>query len=164
MKISSPPVSLGAYHPASLIATGCGVGLLPLAPGTWGSLAALPFAWLIVQTAGPWALFLAAIAAIAAGAWASSIYAKAAGVEDSQSIIVDEIAGQWITLIAVPLNPWAYLAAFALFRLFDITKPFPANWADQNVKGGFGVMLDDIIAGVYALIVMQMGLYAIRMM
>lgn len=162
MKLSRPPASLGFAHPASLLATGFGIGLLPLAPGTWGSLAALPLAWLIAGTAGPWALLAASLVAAATGVWASGVYARASGVADNQSVVIDEIAGQWLALIAVPLNPLAYLAAFALFRLFDITKPWPANLADRNVKGGLGVMLDDIIAGIYALIVLHVVLYAIR--
>jgi len=163
MKLNQPPAALGFRHPACLLATGCGVGLLPMAPGTWGSLAALPVAWLITLSGGPWALLAASLIAFAAGIWASGVYAKASGVEDAQTIVIDEIAGQWLALVAAPLHPMAYLAAFALFRLCDIVKPWPVNWADRNVHGGFGVMLDDMIAGLYALIVLQVSLYTIGM-
>ncbi len=163
MKIVPLPASLAFRHPVSLIATGCGLGLLPLAPGTWGSLAAMPGAWLITLIAGPWALFAASLLAFAAGVWASGRYIEASGVKDPQCIVIDEIAGQWLALSAVPLHPLAYLAAFAMFRLCDIAKPWPANWADSRVSGGLGVMLDDMIAGAYALMVVHLGLYSINM-
>lgn len=163
MRITPLPAGLRFSHPVCLIATGCGIGLLPLAPGTWGSLAALPTAWLITVLAGPWALLAASLVAFALGVWASGQYARTSGVKDSQSIVIDEIAGQWLALLAAPLDPLAYLGAFVMFRLCDIAKPWPANWADRNVPGGLGVMLDDVIAGAYALMVVHLALYSIKM-
>ena len=133
---------------SSLLATGFGVGLLPKAPGTWGSLAALPCAWLIVWAGGPIALACAAAAAFGLGWWASEIYAK--GRSDPGEVVIDEVAGQWLVLIAAPLDFGLYALGFVLFRLADITKPWPANWAERRLPGGLGIMADDSVAGVYA--------------
>jgi phosphatidylglycerophosphatase A len=140
--------------PAGVIATWFGAGLLPQAPGTWGSLAALPFAWLIADQGGWIALLVATILVAGLGVWAAGEAARQSGLQDPGSIVIDEVAGQWLTLIAVPPDPLAYAVGFAAFRLFDITKPWPVSWADRTIKGGLGVMLDDLLAGGYALIAM----------
>jgi phosphatidylglycerophosphatase A len=142
--------ALPPLHPAMLVATWFGVGRLPWAPGSWGSLAALPFAWAITQFLGPSALALAAAALFVIGWWAAERVTRASGVKDDGAIVVDEVAGQWLALSVAPLDPFAYLAALLLFRLFDIAKPWPVRWADREVAGGLGVMLDDAIAGLYA--------------
>lgn len=143
---------LSPWHPAALIATGFGSGLLPWAPGTWGSLAALPPAWLIAHFLGPRALVAAAAVVFLLGWWAAARVQRASGIEDEGSIVIDEVAGQWLTLAVAPPDPLAYAAGFLLFRLFDITKPWPARWADRRIAGGLGVMADDVIAGIYAAI------------
>lgn len=163
MKFSAAPPSLGFRHPATLIATWFGAGLAPYAPGTWGSIAALPFAWAIAFCFGPLALLAAAILIFFIGIWAAGRYAQASDAKDPGQIVVDEVAGQWLALVAVPLDPFAYLAAFGLFRLCDIAKPWPASWADRKLGGGVGVMLDDMIAGGYALLVIHIILYAMTM-
>ena len=137
--------------PAILIATWFGAGLLPKAPGTWGSLFALPFAWLMVAAGGAPLLGGAVVVLFFIGWWASSRYIEQSGIADPGSVVVDEVAGQWLTLVAVPLDPLLYLIGFLLFRIFDIIKPWPVSWADRRVGGGLGVMLDDILAGLYAL-------------
>jgi len=137
-------------HPARLLATWFGAGLARGAPGTWGSIAALPFAWGIAWFAGPTGLLISAFAILAVGIWASNAVTQASGIKDPGEIVIDEVAGQWLTLAFAPLDPMAYALGFALFRLFDITKPWPANWIDRNVSGGAGIMLDDIVAGAYA--------------
>jgi len=157
-----PPAVLGFRHPVSLIATWFGCGLIPGAPGTWGSMAALPLAWAITVLAGTWGLFCAVIAAFAIGIWAAGRYTQAAGLKDSQNVVIDEVAGQWLALLFVPLDPMAYFAAFISFRVCDVFKPWPANWADRTIPGGFGIMLDDMVAGAYALILMQIALYVIK--
>ena len=162
MILARPPASIGFRHPVSLIATWFGSGLLPGAPGTWGSIAALPFAWMIAMLAGPWGLFCGVIAAFAIGIWAAGRYTQAAGLKDCQNVVIDEVAGQWLALLFVPLDPLAYFAAFILFRICDIYKPWPANWADRTMSGGLGIMLDDIIAGAYALMLVQTSLYVIQ--
>jgi phosphatidylglycerophosphatase A len=140
--------------PAGVIATWFGAGLLPRAPGTWGSLAALPFAWIIAYAGGWIALMVATILVFALGVWAADRAAKETGVQDPGSIVIDEVAGQWMTLIPIGTDPLAFLIGFILFRAADIFKPWPASWADRTVKGGIGIMLDDMLAAVYPLIVM----------
>jgi phosphatidylglycerophosphatase A len=147
-------------NPAVLIATWFGVGLLPRAPGTWGSLAALPFAWVIVGAAGWPALLFATVILFAVGVWAADRTVAGSAVQDPGFIVVDEVAGQWLVLVAAPHNFWAYLLGFLAFRVADIAKPWPASWADRTVKGGFGVMLDDILAALYGVAVMLIYRYA----
>ena len=137
------------FHPARLIATGFGLGHLPIAPGTWASLASLPLAWLIVQNFGQLGLASAALIALVGGIWASNITENLTGEKDPSSVVIDEIAGQWITLIAVAPDLILYGAGFVLFRVTDIFKPWPVSWA-EGLPGGFGVMMDDVLAGVYA--------------
>lgn len=149
MKSKIPP-SLPVWHPAFLIATWFGSGLLPKIPGTWGSAAALPFAWGIAWYGGPWALLAAAAVAFAVGIWAAETYSRHAGVKDAGPIVIDEVAGQWLTLVPAGLDPVLFIIGFFLFRATDILKPWPANWADRALDGGLGVMLDDIFAGLYA--------------
>ena len=134
-----------------LVATGFGIGLLPGAPGTWASLAALPCAWLIHFCGGTPALGVATLLAFLAGWWAAANATRSTPASDPGWIVIDEVAAQWLVLLAVPQRLWLYAAAFVAFRLFDIWKPFPISWCDRNIKGGFGVMLDDIVAAIYAL-------------
>jgi phosphatidylglycerophosphatase A len=143
--------------PAGLIATWFGVGLSPIAPGTCASLVALSIAWAIRAIWGEPGLAVALILVFAVGCWAAGVVAAGSGVQDPAAIVIDEIAGQWLVLLATPLEPIAWLLAFVLFRLFDIWKPWPVNWADRHVKGGFGIMLDDVLAAGYALIVLIMA-------
>ena len=150
-------LGLPLRHPAALVATWFGVGLLPFAPGTWGSLAALPFAWAIVALAGPAALAVGAIVAFAAGCWAAEKIAEASGQYDPGFVVIDEVAALWLVLVAAPLDWRAYLAAFVLFRVFDIVKPWPARLVERRVEGGLGIMLDDIVAALYALGVLLIG-------
>lgn len=161
------PDTLPFWHPAFLIATWFGSGLLPKIPGTWGSAAALPFAWVIMWHGGPWVLLACAVVAFVVGIWAADVYSKYSGIKDAGPIVIDEVAGQWLTLVPVGLfagtdpllvpvgliagmDPVLFIAGFFLFRAADILKPWPANWADREVPGGFGVMLDDIFAAIYS--------------
>jgi phosphatidylglycerophosphatase A len=131
------------------------VGFLPIAPGSWASLAALPVAWAMVRIWGVLGLAAAAGIAFAVGWWAAAIVAKAGGGKDPGEIVIDEVAGQWLVLVPTPPDPLAYSLAFLLFRIFDIWKPWPVRWADRNVKGGLGIMLDDLLAAGYAVIVLS---------
>jgi phosphatidylglycerophosphatase A len=152
MKIASLPEGRSLSEPMTALVTVFGVGLLPLAPGSWGSLVAMPFGWLLMQ-AGGWGLLLAAAIAVAAAGWiASDWYVKVTGREDPPEIVIDEVAAQWLALTVVPLTLQAYVVAYFVFRLFDTFKPWPASWADGEVEGGAGVMLDDLFAGGYALL------------
>ena len=142
---------------ATLLATWFGSGKLPKAPGTWGALAALPFAWMIVTIAGDTGLLLAAILLFAVGCWAADCEAAAAGTRDPSWVVVDEVVGQWLTLVLVPLHLVDYLVGFLLFRLFDIWKPWPVSWSERRFGGGFGIMIDDVLAAAYAIAVFEIG-------
>jgi len=145
-----------------LIATFFYVGYIRPAPGTWGSLAALPFAWIIITISGGYGLILTSIMAYALGLWATKVETAGTDNHDPSEIVIDEVAGQWIALLPVAfgaammgidtLQLWpGWIAAFALFRLFDITKPSLVGWADKR-DDATGVMLDDVIAGIFAAI------------
>jgi phosphatidylglycerophosphatase A len=143
------------------LATWFGAGLIPKAPGTWGSLAALPFAWLILHFGGLWWLAGGIGLVFLVGWWASEIYVTGTGQADPGAIVIDEVAGQWIALLPAATSIWwHWLVGFVLFRFFDIVKPWPIGWADRRVRGGFGVMIDDVIAGIYAGVL----LYALMLM
>ncbi|MGH8090727.1 MAG: phosphatidylglycerophosphatase A family protein [Rudaea sp.] len=139
-------------HPAGWIACGFGSGLSPFAPGTAGSLAAL-LPWLALRELPlPW--FVAALVfAFALGVWACGWAVRTLKIADPSVVVWDEFVGQWIALTPLVWWPrsalWS-LCGFILFRIFDIAKPWPVSWADRKVPGGLGVMLDDVIAGVYA--------------
>jgi phosphatidylglycerophosphatase A len=148
------PNGMHPLHPVAFIATWFGSGLLPKMPGTWGSLAALPFAWFIDLHFGKPGLAIATFIVFILGVWVSEIFVQRFGGEDPQAIVIDEVAGQWLVLLAVPTELLYYAAGFILFRLVDIFKPWPANWADREVKGGLGVMLDDVLATPYAIAVL----------
>jgi len=139
-----------ALRLATVLATGFGAGRLPWAPGTWGSLFALPLAWPLLALGGPWLLLVATALVFALGLWAADRYMKAVGLHDPGAIVIDEVAGQWLTLAVAPLDPLAFLLGFVLFRVADVLKPWPASWLDRRVGGAFGVMIDDVAAAVYA--------------
>ena len=126
-------------------------------PGTWASLAALPCAAALRLWWGGGAIGIAAALVFAVGWWAASRVAQASGTADPGYVVVDEIAGQLLALSFAPLDWRSYLAAFLLFRVFDIWKPFPVDWLDRRVGGGLGIMLDDVMAALYALLVIALG-------
>lgn len=147
---------------AELTATVCYVGYLKPAPGTWGSLAALPLAWLMYMIGGVWLFLLAIPITYIKGYYATKIMTSGSDDHDPSEIVIDEVVGQWIALAPVIIGAanagvsitamWpGWIAAFALFRLYDITKPGPVGWADRK-DNATGVMLDDVIAGVLAAI------------
>jgi phosphatidylglycerophosphatase A len=144
------PAGVTLADPAALVATGGGVGLAPFAPGTWGSLAALPVGWLVEARLGVAGLLAAALLATLAGTWAADRLERAGGAHDAGYVVIDEIAAQWLTLAFVPFTWWGYALAFLAFRAADVFKPFPAGWCDAHVHGGFGTMLDDLVAGLQA--------------
>lgn len=149
MILTPPRPGISPWHPAFLIATWFGSGLLPKAPGTWGSLAALPFAWGLSRLGGSPLLLAASLICFVVGWWASSIYVARTDAEDPGEVVIDEVAGQWLVLAAAPTDLILYVIGFALFRALDITKPWPARWADRHVHGGLGIMLDDMLAAAY---------------
>lgn len=133
-----------------LVATSLGLGLLPYAPGTWGSLLALPIAWTFAP-AGLLASLLGILALTLIGTWA--IHRTLAGslVLDPPEVVIDETCAQWLVLAFLPQELLAYILGFAAFRFADIVKPWPAGWADRTVPGALGVMLDDFLAAPHAL-------------
>ncbi|MGP1394291.1 MAG: phosphatidylglycerophosphatase A family protein [Inquilinaceae bacterium] len=148
------PPGVGLWHPGTLLATWFGIGLIRIASGTWGSLAALPVAYLLVWAGGPVALLAATILVFVVGIWASNHVGRS-GEKDSSSIVIDEVAAQWLTLMPLAVTPLAldivyYLLGFVLFRIADVAKPWPVSWADRRVAAGLGVMLDDVFAALYA--------------
>ena len=137
------------------IATGAGSGYLPKVPGTWGSLAGIGL-WYVLQPLPP-ALYLGVAAALfAVGTFCAGSAEKIVDLADPGIVVIDEIVGQLIALAAAPNHPGAALLGFVMFRLFDISKPFPANWLDRHIHGGLGIMLDDVVAALYALLVLQL--------
>ena len=136
--------------PAALLATWFGSGFLPVAPGTWASLIALPFAAVLVWVGGPTLVFVVSAAVFVVGIWAANGYMAMTGVHDPPAIVIDEVVAQWLTLALMPIDPVVYVLGFLLFRVFDVLKPWPANYIDRVVTGGFGVMLDDVVAAIYA--------------
>ena len=148
------PAGLSFFDPVALVSTVGGIGLLPVAPGTWGSLVALPVAWLIHWALGPLGLVAGVVVVTAVGSWVAGEFGRRSGFVDPGPVVIDEVAGQWLVLCVAPREVWYWIAGFLLFRAFDIFKPWPAGWADRQVKGGFGVMLDDLIAALYGAIIL----------
>ncbi len=144
-------------HPSVWLSTWFGCGLSPIAPGTVGSLAALPLAAVCVWFSGPWLLGTIAVILLIVGIPTTGAYARAVGIADPPEAVIDEVAGQCLTLVVVPLAPLPYLVGFLLFRFFDIAKPFPLRWLERKLPGGYGIMLDDTGAAVYAMIVYVIG-------
>lgn len=145
--------------PGHFLALGCGSGLIKTAPGTWGSLLALLLWWTLLSSAG-WLVYLVVIVlAAGVGVWISNRTAEALGTEDHSAIVWDEFVGLWIACFALPSGWLWVVVAFGLFRLFDILKPWPVGWCDRQVKGGLGIMLDDIVAGALALVVIQLAVW-----
>ena len=150
--------------PAGWIACGLGSGLVPLAQGTAGSLAAI-LPWLGLRLLPLPFYGLALVLAFALGVWACDAAGRALGVDDHRSLVWDEFVGQWLALLPLLLlaGPWWTIAVgFGLFRLFDVWKPWPIGWLDRHLKGGLGVMADDVVAGMFAAIVLTLGLVALR--
>lgn len=150
----SLPQSVSLGNPAVLLGTWFGIGLLPLAPGTFGALAAIPVGWLVIACFGRPALLLLALTVFALGVWCADVCARRIGVADPSAVVIDEVAAQWLVLLVVPQDFLYYVAAFLVFRIFDIWKPFPISWAEQSFRGGFGVMIDDVLAAGYASVIL----------
>ncbi len=154
---------------AKLIVTVAGIGYLKPAPGTWGSAAALPFAWVLWLIAGWPFLALAIVSGFLKGWWGTAKYIAEGDNHDPSEVVIDELVGQWIALLPIAIGAshagvsfWALwpgiLTAFIAFRLFDIWKPGPIGWADRR-GDALGVMLDDVIAGLFAAVIVLLGAY-----
>jgi phosphatidylglycerophosphatase A len=145
-------------HPVQFLAFGFGSGLAPKAPGTAGTLVAIPLYLLFAQ----WSLLnytVALVLAAVAGVWICGAASKQLQVHDHPGIVWDEFVGYWITMWAVPLEWTWILAGFVVFRLYDIVKPWPISVLDRRVGGGFGIMVDDMLAGVMACLTLHIALW-----
>lgn len=154
MKIARPTAKFTISHPAHFIALGFGAGLFPWAPGTAGTLLAIPIWWLIGGAYEPLVLFGFLALLFAAGVWACELTGRHLGVSDHGAMCWDEIVAFLLVLAMVPEDPWWQAAAFFLFRAFDVVKPPPIRQFEMRFKGGFGVMFDDILAAGYTLLVL----------
>ena len=145
------------------IATGCWVGNMPKAPGTWGSLFAfLP--WFLIRGFSLPMYLLILLLVFVVGFFTAGSAEKILDRADAGPIVIDEILGMFITLTLAPNHPAAWLLGFILFRIFDITKPFPVSWFDQRIHGGIGIMMDDVMAGIYAFLSLQIVWYCIGLL
>jgi phosphatidylglycerophosphatase A len=142
----------------ALLATGCYVGYIPFAPGTFGSLMAIPPIWLLSKLAFPLSV-LTILIVIPLFLWVGGEAEKVFNQKDSSCIVIDEIGGMLVTFLMVPWSTQNILIGFVLFRVFDIAKPFPIRLIDKRLKGGLGVVMDDIIAGIYANVVLRLFLF-----
>jgi phosphatidylglycerophosphatase A len=144
---------------ALLLGSGLGSGYSPVAPGTAGSLLAMllfyPIRSFFTEHFGLIGILIIMVTVII-GIWSANIIEKILGKKDPGLVVIDEVAGQWLTYLWVPFTWWGWIAGFFLFRLFDIVKPTPARQL-ENIKGGRGIMFDDLAAGVYANILLQIG-------
>jgi len=153
-KAATRPTWRHLRDPVHLIALGFGAGLAPVAPGTFGSLVGLAIALALAPLGLGWNLAAVALA-VAAGVWICGESARRLGVHDHPAIVWDEVAGMLIAMLAAPDAWWGALLAFALFRLFDIAKPWPIREIDHGMSGGAGIILDDVLAGVFAALVLM---------
>ena len=151
---NSAPASVWR-NPIHFLAFGLGSGAAPKAPGTFGTLAAVPiFIWLL-QDLSAMAYLAVLVVTSLVGIYLCGKTSKDLGVHDHSGIVWDEFVGFWITMFLAPAG-WFYIVlGFALFRLFDILKPWPISWVDKHVHGGFGIMFDDILAGLMSFVVLQ---------
>jgi len=157
MSATPPPIPSALWRkPICIVALGFGAGILPKAPGTWGTLLAVPI-YLILQSLSPGEYAAVVLILFGAGVWWCGKTAKLLGVHDHPAIVWDEMVGYWITMMAAPDGGWWLVSGFVLFRLFDIWKPWPIRRLDQQVAGGLGIMVDDVVAGLYAAICLLLG-------
>lgn len=154
MNFGRPSARFAFGHPAHFIALGFGAGLAPWAPGTAGTLVAIPLWWLLGGGYGPLVLLGILAFLFAVGVWACELTGRHLGVSDHGAMCWDEIVAFLLVLALVPADPWWQAAAFFLFRAFDVVKPPPIRQFEMRFKGGFGVMFDDLLAAGYTLLVL----------
>lgn len=160
LQAPATPVPLSIWsNPWHNLAFGFGAGGMPRAPGTWGTLVGLPFV-LLWASLPLWGQGLVLVASIVFGVWLCGKVARELGVHDHEGIVWDEMVGIWLTCFLLPAEPLWLALGFVVFRVMDIAKPWPISWVDRHVHGGFGIMLDDVLAGVAAWGVMQAFVWA----
>lgn len=155
MKDEHSKVIFDLKQPIQFLALGFGSGLAPKAPGTFGTLAAIPI-FLLLALLTPTFYLIAIIVMSVAGVYICGKAAEDVGVHDHPAIVWDEFVGYFITMFMIPVTWQSVLVGFLLFRLFDILKPWPISFIDKNVSGGLGIMLDDILAGLFSLVIMML--------
>lgn len=150
-----PPIPKSVFrNPLHFIAFGFGSGALPFAPGTFGTLVAIPLYLLLKPLPLVWYVSFT-LGFIFFSMWLCEKVSKDIGVEDHQGMCIDEIVGYLVTMTAAPHGPFFVIMGFLFFRLFDIWKPFPINWIDSKIKNGIGMVLDDVLAGIYSAIALH---------
>jgi phosphatidylglycerophosphatase A len=142
--------------PVQFLAFGFGSGLSPRAPGTVGTLAAVPL-YLLFAGQPLWAYALILVITTVFGVWVCDVASSRLGVHDHPGIVWDEFVGLWITYFALPPDPAWIIAGFVVFRIFDIAKPWPISWIDEHARGGLGIMADDLLAGVFACLTLHLA-------
>ena len=148
-------------HPVHFLAFGFGAGLSPKAPGTLGTVVAVPL-YALLMHAGSWPYLSVLVLSLVSGVFICGYTAGVMGIDDPKGVVWDEIVGYLITMLWLPFG-WAWmLGGFLLFRLFDIWKPWPISWADRHIKGGFGIMLDDVIAAFFACVILNLAAYYLK--
>ncbi len=155
MKHIQAKVKFDLKQPIQFLALGFGSGLAPKAPGTFGTLAAIPL-FLLLSMLTPIVYVLAVVIVSIVGIYICGKAADDVGVHDHPAIVWDEFAGYFITMIMAPISWQSIVVGFVLFRIFDILKPWPISFIDKKISGGLGIMLDDILAGIFSLIIMQL--------
>jgi phosphatidylglycerophosphatase A len=151
------------HHAVMIMATGCYIGRSPVAPGTLGSLIGLPIAWGLSALSWPLASLIS-LALIAVAVWITDAAERIVGAEDPGCIVLDEIAGMVVALNGIPFSAATALGGFVLFRIFDITKPPPVGTLDRRLHGGWGIVMDDIAAGVMANVALRIGIYVLNLL
>ncbi len=154
---ATPTLAFLFRHPAHFLALGFGAGLAPRAPGTFGTLVAIPLAFGLHAVGGDYAMVAAIVVLLVAGAWSAQVTGRALQRPDHGAIVIDEVAAFLLVLFFTGVTPSRIAIAFALFRFFDIVKPPPIRQLDAALKNGIGVMLDDLLAAGYALLVFAFG-------
>ena len=145
-------------HPVHFLSLGFGSGLSPFAPGTAGTLVAIPLFWLLAPL--PWFIYLAVVVVLfGIGIYLCQVTTERLGAHDHSAIVWDEVVGYLLTMTAVPFDWRWVVAGFFLFRVFDVWKPWPVRVLDRSVAGGLGIMLDDVGAAIYAALSLQAMLY-----
>ncbi len=148
-------------NPVHILSFGFGAGLSPIAPGTAGTLFAIPV-YLVLASFSTAAYILFVTIAFAAGCWCSQQTANALGVHDHPGIVIDEIVGYLVTMFLVPTTWYWVLSGFILFRIFDIWKPWPISMAERRFKNGLGIMLDDLLAALYSLLFLHIIIWSLQ--
>lgn len=154
--VSAPPPRSRRDRVVLALASVFGLGYLPKAPGTYGTLAAIPL-WYALSGLPWWAFALVTLAAIGVSVWIAELAERIYGGHDTQHIVIDEVVGLMATVVGVPFAWREVVAAFVVFRILDMWKPQPIRWIDDHVGGGFGVVLDDVAAGVVGCVALQVA-------